>query len=189
MVLHLNIVVDAAKLMSQSFEERLYQWLWRIGSDVIQGQNTEACAKAIVCIKVCWVIHSCVHWGVHWGAWAATVLCIGMAMGRGRVWVGFLHTRTRPTGLDPQLRPGQIINRVFFPGPKLAPLSPTAQIMAKPKKKNLNEAQIHFCLPYLCLGTAFTTKTKHNIHNFFHNILQLHLGVFAVRYGAVLSHF
>ena len=77
MVLHLN-VVDAVKLMSQSFEERLYQWLWRIGSDVIQCQNTEARAKAMVCIKVCWVMHSCVHWGVHWGAWGATVLYQGV---------------------------------------------------------------------------------------------------------------
>ena len=87
MVLHFNIVVDVAKLMSQSFEERLYDWLWRIGFDVVQGQNTEAHAKAMVCIKVCWVMHSCVHWGVLCGAWAAAVLYQGVEQMVGMVGV------------------------------------------------------------------------------------------------------
>ena len=44
---------------------------------MIQGQNTEARAKAMVCIKVCWVMHNCVHRGMHWGVWGAAVLCVG----------------------------------------------------------------------------------------------------------------
>ena len=45
-------------------------------------------------------------------------------MATGRVWAGFLHTRTRLAGQDPQPGPGPIINRVFFPRPKPAPAWP-----------------------------------------------------------------
>lgn len=33
-----------------------------------------------------------------------------------RVWAGFLHALTRPSGLNLRPRPGPIINRIFFPG-------------------------------------------------------------------------
>ena len=38
-------------------------------------------------------------------------------MAMGRVWAGFLYTRTRPADQDSQPEPGPIINRIFFWGP------------------------------------------------------------------------
>ena len=147
MVLHLNVVVAGAKLMSQSFEERLYQWLWRIGSDVIQGQNTEACAKAIVCIKVCWVIHSCVHWGVHWGAWDAAVLYIGMAMGQGQVQVGFLHTGPDPRVWTRNSDPARLLIGFFSQGPNPLCRAPQPKSWPNQKKKIWMKPKFIFVSP------------------------------------------
>ena len=49
-------------------------------------------------------------------------------MATGRVWAGFLHTRTRLAGQDPQPGPGPIINRVFFPRPKPALPGPAGPV-------------------------------------------------------------
>ena len=101
------------------------------------------------------------------------VLWIGMTTGRVRA--GFLHSRTPPMGLDPRHGFGPIINQVFFSGPRPAPpapFSPRPKSWPNQKKIWMKPKFIFVC--HLRLGTAFTTNTKHNIHNFFHNILQLH---------------
>ena len=46
-------------------------------------------------------------------------------MATGRVWVGFLCTRTRPAGLTLKPEPAPFIKRVFFPKPRPAPLGST----------------------------------------------------------------
>ena len=66
---------------------------------------------------------------------------IGMATGR--VQAGFLHTRTRPSGLGPD--PARLLNGFFFRGPNPLPPSPTGPI--KPKQK----------------GSFFETSPKLNI--------------------------
>ena len=106
----------------------------------------------VICSRCC-EQHRCLHRDFSTSKTIALPPQLGIATSRVRA--EFLHTRTRLAGLDPRPRPGPIINRVFFLGPRPAPSGPAgprAPFSLQPKlwptKKNfLNEAQIHFCLP------------------------------------------
>ena len=66
-------------------------------------------------------------------------LRVGMAMGR--VWAGFLYTRTRPADQDSQPEPGPIINRIFFFGAQIRPVGPRLKII-HPEIRTIPKSQI-----------------------------------------------
>ena len=65
-----------------------------------------------------------------------SVAQIGMATGR--VWAGFLHTRTRPAGQDPQPGPDPFTNRVFFRARTRPRRAPSSGPPSRPNLKALN---------------------------------------------------
>ena len=80
-------------------------------------------------------------------------------MAIGRVWVGFLYTRTRPASQDPQPRTSSIINWIFFRA-QTHPVGPChfrAHSVAQSKKEKKN------CLPNIdFLNNQTVEETQEN---------------------------